>query len=163
MGDTKTVLGEIAPLLQTLVWALLISALLVYFRKEIHLLREEVQKRIQKGQGLELGPIKLLQRVEAVEVEVDIAKSFVLSMGDYLYSNLKKIASGNFGPYEIEENSGLWRELYYLRDIGYVNVKAIRSLPKRGDNLSQHVSITEVGKKFVELREKYLANVSRAE
>ncbi len=157
MNMTKSTLGEIVPLLQALVWPFFILALLFYFKDAIKILRMEIQKRLRSGEGIELGPIKLLERkVEAVELKVDIAKSFVLSMGDDMYKNLKKISSGNFGSYEIDKDSGLWRELYHLRDIGYIEVSAIRSLPKKGANLSQYVIITEVGKKFVELRENYL-------
>ena len=110
MATTKTILSDMVPLLQTLTWVIFIAGLLIYFREEIKVLRKEIQSRIQQGHGLELGPIKLLERkVEEVRLEVDIAKSFVLSMGDYMYANLAKIATGNFGPYEMDENSGLWR------------------------------------------------------
>jgi hypothetical protein len=76
-------------------------------------------------------------------------------MGDAMYTNLKKIASGNFGHYKIQKSSGLERELYYLRDIGYIAVNSISNLPKDGDNLSDYVKITKAGKQFVNLRESY--------
>jgi hypothetical protein len=74
-------------------------------------------------------------------------------MGSDMYSNLKKLSSGKFGPYRIEESSGLERELYHLRDIDYIRVNSIRALPRSGENLSDHVQITPIGKRFVELRE----------
>jgi hypothetical protein len=75
-----------------------------------------------------------------------------------MYFNLKKIASGNFGPYEIAHWSGLQRELYYLRDIGYIEVDSVSKLPQKGDNLSDCVRITDLGRKFVELREAFLSS-----
>jgi hypothetical protein len=152
------IVSEMIPLFQTLIWVIFIACLLVYLRKEIKLVRDEVQRRIQQGGGLELGPIKLLERkVEAVQLEVEISKSFVLSMGNYMYTNLAKIASGHFGPYVLERGSALERELYHLRDIGYIHVDSIRAIPGSGDNLSKYIGITEVGSKFVELREKLLS------
>jgi hypothetical protein len=68
-----------------------------------------------------------------------------------MYVNLKKLASGNFGQYEISK--GLERELYHLRDIGYIKVTSIKAIPKSGENLSDHIEVTETGKMFVELRE----------
>ena len=164
MTVDASAMGEIVPLLQTVIWASLVVGLLVYFRKEIQTLRTEVQKRLANGDGLELGPIKLLeQRVQRVQMEVDAARSFILAMGDNMYLNLKKIETGYFGHYTMEESSGLWRELYHLRDIGYIRVEKIRSMPRTGKNLSQYVTITEVGRRFVALREEYLANEMPAE
>jgi hypothetical protein len=50
-------------------------------------------------------------------------------------------------------NDDLKRELYHLRDIGYITVKAIRKIPENGTNLSDYVKITDTGKLFVNLRE----------
>lgn len=72
--------------------------------------------------------------------------------------NLRKIVSDNFGPYEISESSGLRRELYYLRDIGYIHVDSISQLPRKAENLSIYVKPTDTGRKFVSLREKYISN-----
>lgn len=68
-----------------------------------------------------------------------------------MYTNLKKLASGYFGPYE--GTRALERELYHLRDIAYIEVDSIHAIPKTGLNLSEHVKITEAGKEFVDLRE----------
>ena len=76
-------------------------------------------------------------------------------MGPHLYENLKKFATDHFGPFEFGEWSGLERELYFLRLIGYIQVDSIRKIKKigSGDNLSKFVQITPTGKNFVELRE----------
>lgn len=159
MEYLKQILPALIPLFQSLVWVILIVSLIFYFREDLQLLRRELQRRIKSGDPFELGPLKLLERkVEIVENEVNINKQFLLSMGSAMYFNLKKIASGNFGPYEIAEWSGLQRELYYLRDIGYVQVDSISKLPKTGSNLSDYVRITNIGRKYVELRESFLSS-----
>ncbi len=99
---------------------------------------------------------KIEKKVAIVEQDVDIAKQFLFSMSNPMYDNLKKIASGKFGPYKMEKGSGLQRELYHLRDIGYIEAHSIRSIPDSGDNLSSHVKITPIGEKFVNLRESYV-------
>ncbi|MBR8835408.1 MAG: hypothetical protein DSM106950_15630 [Stigonema ocellatum SAG 48.90 = DSM 106950] len=78
-------------------------------------------------------------------------KLVLLSMSKSMYDNLKRIGSGNFGPYKM--NDILEREIYYLRDIGYIdNVERIRSIPYEGNNLSDYLKITDAGKQFIELR-----------
>lgn len=157
----KEIFHDLIPLFQSVLWVALIAFLIYYFRRDIDLLRLELQKRIQSGQQLEIGPLKL-QRIEekvaTVENDVNIAKQFLLSMSKPMYDNLKKIASGNFGPYIMERGSGLQRELYHLRDIGYIHVESIRNIPDRGDNLSLQVKITPIGEKFVNLREAFFVN-----
>jgi len=159
MSAFKEILVALIPLAQSLVWVGLIAWLFYYFRQDIQLLRRELQKRIESGEQLELGPLKL-QRIEekmaTVEKDVNITKQFLLSMNPKMYKNLKKIASGKFQSYKMKQGSGLQRELYHLRDIGYIEVKAIRDIPNEGDNLSDYVEITPTGKKFVDLRELYL-------
>lgn len=153
------ILPDLIPLLQSLLWVIFAISLIIYFRNDIQILRSELQRRIKSGDPFEVGPLKLLERkVEKVENDINITQQFLLSMGYAMYLNLKKIASGNFGPYEIAEWSGLARELYYLRDIGYIRVDSISKLPKKGDNLSDYVRITNIGRKFVELREAFISS-----
>lgn len=154
MEFIQTIVVPITPLLQTLIWVLFIVGLLIAFRKDIALLLREIQECIQRSGAVELGPIKLLERkVDQVRLDVDIIRAFILSMGDNMYANLEKMASDHFGPYVLEEQSGLWRELYQLRDMGYIHVESIRALPRRGEDLSRYVSITPVGREFVRIRE----------
>ena len=73
-------------------------------------------------------------------------------MSPAMFLNLKKLAGRRFGPYEM--GAGLERELRHLRDIGYIDVRAIGSLPAKGDELSEFVSVTPAGERFVALREQ---------
>ncbi|AKG24727.1 hypothetical protein [Calothrix sp. 336/3] len=78
-------------------------------------------------------------------------KIFTLSMSDYMYKTLQKINSGNYGSYEM--TSRMERELYHLRDVGYIDdIEEIRDIPYKGSNLSNYLKITSLGKQFVEMR-----------
>jgi hypothetical protein len=91
------------------------------------------------------------QKVEETGHKID--QLFAQTMSSEMFENLRKLSSGNFGKYTTQ-NSGLVRELRHLRDVGYVEVEGtLASLPREGDNLSKHVRVTPVGKKFVSLRE----------
>jgi hypothetical protein len=91
-------------------------------------------------------------RQRLVETERSVAKLFLLTMSGPMYDNLKKMAAqAGFGLYTM--SPGLRRELYHLRDIGYIDVVSIKAIPDRGPNLSDHVRITEIGRQFVDLRE----------
>jgi hypothetical protein len=89
-------------------------------------------------------------RIERAEERID--RIFANTMSDAIFVNLKKLSTGAFGPFT--SNGGLRRELRHLRDIGYVTVKGhISDLPEEGDELSAFVSVSSVGKQFVELRD----------
>ena len=90
-----------------------------------------------------------LNRVESV-----VAELFLATMSEPMFRNLEKLSSGAFGSYELGD--ALSRELYHLRDIGYIEVESIRQIPKEGSALSQFVVVTDIGRKFVELRRKIL-------
>jgi hypothetical protein len=82
-----------------------------------------------------------------------VQRLFVMTMSEPMYHNLKKLGSGPFGKYEM--GPGLERELRWLRDIGYIAApKGVSSIPRRGDNLSDHIMITKSGEEFVRLREE---------
>jgi hypothetical protein len=148
---------DLVPLLQTLSWIMLILILAVIYRKEARTI-------LEKG-GLKIGPWgleieKLVTDVRQVKNEVSelnerVSKQFLTAMNPNMYNNLYKLAHPPFGRFELYESSGLERELYFLRDIGYIDVKSIREIKKigKGDDLSEYVKITEAGKKFVDLRE----------
>lgn len=150
---------DLVPLIQTLLWIGLILSFLAVLRPEITLLRHIIVKRIEEGTSFELGPIKIGQlqaEVRAVREDLEhvsdkVADLFLLTMAPAMYLNLRKLASGDFGLYEM--NEGLERELYHLRDIGYITVESIKSIPNTGTNLSYLVQVTPAGKQFVELRE----------
>ncbi|MBW4632669.1 MAG: hypothetical protein KME30_12465 [Iphinoe sp. HA4291-MV1] len=77
-------------------------------------------------------------------------KLVLLSMPKSMYETLKKLTAGNFKSYEMSDT--LERELYYLKDIGYIEVGRIRDIPYDGNNLSDYVRVTDFGKQFIELR-----------
>ncbi|MBN2196248.1 MAG: hypothetical protein JW751_25770 [Polyangiaceae bacterium] len=103
---------------------------------------DEVKTEV-KGMGLEF-------RAELADFRRRLDHVIVHSMSAPMYENLQKLASGRFGPYEMTE--GLRRELYHLRDVGYIDVQAIRAIPVSGSELSEHVAATRVGREFVDLR-----------
>jgi len=71
MTGPKEVIIALSPILQSLVWVALIAWLVYYFRQYIQLLRRELQRRIQAGEQLELGPLKL----EKIEQRVTSSRS----------------------------------------------------------------------------------------
>jgi len=159
-------LEHLVPLLQTLSWIALILILAIRYRNETHRILETMITRIERGSGLKIGPVEI-ERVESDIRKVNgkvselsdlVDKQFLTAMGPDMYEKLKKIDAGRFGPFEFGEWSGLERELYFLRDIGYIQINSIREVKKigKGDNLSDFVRITETGRKFVELRESIL-------
>ncbi|PMB21563.1 hypothetical protein [Fischerella thermalis] len=78
-------------------------------------------------------------------------KIFLLTIPESMYKTLQKINSGNYGNYDL--TAKLERELYHLRDIGYIeDTKEIRDIPYEGNNLSNYVKITALGKQYIELR-----------
>jgi hypothetical protein len=91
-------------------------------------------------------------RQQLADLNSQVAQLFLLTMSEAMYFNLKKLTrETGFGPYKMQ--SSLRRELYHLRDIGYIQVAAISNIDREGTNLSDHVSVTEAGRQFVELRE----------
>lgn len=148
------------PLYQTLLWILLIVALLIYFRPEVKLLREVMAKRLEQGGSLKIGPVELgelKQEITSVRKDIKdindkVADLFLTTMSPKMYDNLEKLSTGKFGDYI--KSKGLERELYHLRDIGYVHVESIKSIPIQDVDLSKYVTVTDTGKKFVALRKE---------
>ena len=109
--------------------------------------------------------VRTLQNDRAIAIN-DLALAnldlLLLSMGSGAYGNLRKLASGAFGPYEMRPSEGLETELYHLRNLGYVSLtpeaeerfKSIHRIPNSGEQLSDYIEITQAGKKYIELREK---------
>ena len=154
---------DFIPLLQTGLWIILVLMLICIFRSEIALLRNVLAKRIEGGSSFEFGPVKvgeLRAEINSVRKGLDetnqkVSHLFLTTMAPAMYENLKKIASGHFGQYHMSQ--GLRRELYHLRDIGYIEVPSVRAIPDRGVDLSVHANITPAGRQFVELREALLS------
>lgn len=162
---TIQALIPLLPLLQTLLWIAFSLIIIIIFKKELSTIITTLEKSIKESKNLKIGPIEISDiKVNITELNHKISQLndniyeiFLLSMGPNMYNNLRKISSENFGSYKnLKNNSGLERELYYLRDIGYIEVPQIRELPEKGNNLSDYVKITELGKQFVFYRENYL-------
>jgi hypothetical protein len=105
---------------------------------------------VRFGVGKEGFSADLQQQLNETNARID--RLFLLTMSGPMYENLRKLASGLFGPYTM--SVGLRRELYHLRDIGYVEVNSISEIPSTGKDLSAYVQVTPVGAEFVKKREK---------
>jgi len=97
--------------------------------------------------------IAILPQIRKTNERID--RLFYYTMSGPMYENLAKLADGRFMQYEMSD--GLKRELYHLRDTGFIEITAksetsIRKIPPRGDNLQQYVAVTEVGRQFIETR-----------
>ncbi len=153
---------DYVPLIQTILWIFFSLAMIVFLRKEIKLILNSINDRLKSGSGFKIGPVEigaLKSKIDNVEKEVtnvneNVSKLFLITMAEPMYNNLEKIGTGSFGKYKFSK--GLERELYHLRDIGYIDVESIQSIPKEGADLSQYVKVTDVGKEFIQLREEYI-------
>ena len=103
------------------------NVLEVRFRQEIQTVRDRIQ-----------------------EIDERVTKLFLITMSPAMYLNLEKLADGTFKHFK--KTPGFERELYYLRDIGYVKIKSIKAIPKEGPDITEYVTIKEAGKEFVRLR-----------
>ena len=128
-----------------LIVAIIVIAMLLFL---IPRLDDVVSFTFDRGSfETKLGTIN--KKIATTKARTD--KLVLLSLSKSMYEHLKRIASGSFGPYKM--NDILEREIYYLRDIGYIdNVERIRSIPYEGNNLSEYLKITDIGKQFIELR-----------
>ena len=102
--------------------------------------------------------LEVLQK-KTSENERAIANLILLSMGEDAYLNLRKLATGAFGPFKKPPHMGLEMELYHLRNLGYVvlnkeKAPSIHEIPESDDELSDYIEVTDAGKKYIELRDK---------
>ncbi|NMG08258.1 hypothetical protein [Brasilonema sp. UFV-L1] len=98
---------------------------------------------------------KLDSKINSIGKKISTTKTrtdklILLSIPKSMFETLKKLAAGSFGSYEMSD--ALERELYHLKDIGYVEVGRIRDIPYKDNNLSDYVIVTDDGKQFIELR-----------
>lgn len=61
---TLTTLAPFVPLMQTLLWVLLVLFLVVWFRKSLSSLLLVIQQRIEAGSSIKAGPFELLELVK---------------------------------------------------------------------------------------------------
>jgi hypothetical protein len=92
-----------------------------------------------------------------------IAELFALSMSRDTFGQLKKLNDGWTGHYYLDPafKVGLADELNHLKSLGYIQfdkdnrVKGVEDLPSGNqNNLSQYISVTDTGKRFIKLREQ---------
>lgn len=67
----------IIPVFQTILWIALILYLLWYFRKEVEIIRGVLSQRMESGSSIEIGPIKLGERLERLENSLEETKENV--------------------------------------------------------------------------------------
>lgn len=157
--NNVTQLIYFVPLFQTFLWICLIVCLISRFQGQLKAFLNALTKRLKAGSSIKVGSIEIGElkkevkgvRKELSEINEKASGLFLTTMSPNMYFNLRKLNSGNFGHYV--KSQGLKRELYHLRDIGYIEVESISALPYEGNNLSDHVKISLTGKQFVELRE----------
>ena len=111
--------------------------------------------RLSEIVTLQVGKEGLRAELRSVERKVEetnrkLDELFLLTMSPAMFNNLIKLAGGHFGKYEM--GPGLERELRHLRDIGYIEVHMISSIPKHGEELSDYVQVKPAGEQFVALR-----------
>ena len=95
--------------------------------------------------------------------ERKIAQLYAMSMSEDVFRHLKNLSTNAFKAYWVdpEMRYGLGPELNYLKIVGFIrfdrdpSVPDIREMPK-GDqpDLSRYVSVTELGRDFIALREE---------
>lgn len=117
---------------------------------------------MEKLKSLQLGTDGFKMELDSIKKDIyensQVIESLIfMSMGADTYTNLLKINSGNFGHYTMPAHQGLETELYYLRNIGFIeriegSCPSIHEIPPEGDQLSKYVAITENGRKYIELR-----------
>jgi hypothetical protein len=90
------------------------------------------------------------------ETKDKVEKLFLSTMSGPMYHNLRKLANPPFGAYYMTD--GLKKELYHLRDIGYISIPpnglgSISKIPQKGEDLSMYVNVTNFGEEFIKQRE----------
>jgi hypothetical protein len=82
--------------------------------------------------GIVAAAIAVLPQLRKTNARIDTL--FFYTMSGPMYGNLKKLADGTFMDYEMSD--GLKRELYHLRDTGFIEItdrsqRSIRKIPSR--------------------------------
>ena len=152
----KLIWGQVAANPGELIGAICLLAVLLLLTGSIERL-----KSISFGKEGLKAEVERLQEKTA-DLEREVANLTLSSMGDEAYFNLRKLASGDFGGYTLEENIGLYTELYHLRNLGFIvlkkvrppNIRSIRDIPKEGDQLSDYFDVSETGNRYLALRRR---------
>ena len=119
------------------------------------------------GQALVTANIKSFQiagvKVEQLEKRLDEQRQMLddlilYSMAFHIYEKLKFLAlgslepKGDFGEYKYVNDEAFDHDLRYLRDHGYLELFQLSEL-RPGENLVGKLKVTDMGQRFVKLKE----------
>jgi hypothetical protein len=116
--------------------------------------------------SFEIGGLKIEQLERKIEEHSQILDEqrriiddlVVYSMAFYIYDKLKYLHIGSHDPqgpyreYKYVKDEAFDHDLRYLRDHGYLNLFMISDL-QPGENLVGKLQVTEMGRRFVEMKE----------
>jgi hypothetical protein len=165
------------PLLQSLLWVALIGSLFYYFRGDIQLLRDELQKRIKAGEQLKLGPLELQKIAEKIDkVEEDAGKHLgqveqrldwteealhqiiAYRPGYFAYQTLCQIRDKTEEYYN-DGNAHKKRILLLLLDNGYLGpppgkTEVVFSMDQNDKRLSEIAALTPMAELMLKFRDQ---------
>ena len=109
---------------------------------------------------------KVTEQAEQIDIQRKILDDLALySMAFYIYDKLKYLclgtlpeSAGRYGEYKYHPDEAFDHDLRYLRDHGYLELFQIAQL-QPGENLVGKLVPTEMGRRFVELKEARLARL----
>jgi hypothetical protein len=117
--------------------------------------------------SIQLGNFKIEQLEKKVEQQAELIVEqrrilddlIINTMAFYIYDKLKYLHLGTlekfrdtYGEYRYVKNGTFDHDLRYLRDHGYLELFYLRDL-QDGENIVGKLRVTEMGKRFVELKE----------
>src|SRR5215469_6077685 len=148
--------------------ALLILAMLPWSFSTWNAIFDAIGESLTKAniKSFQIGSLKVEQLERKIEehskildVQRDMLDDLIIySMAFYIYDKLKYIHLGTIDPngpykeYKYVKSDADDHDLRYLRDHGYLEIFYVRDLVP-GENLVAKLKVTEMGKRFVELKE----------
>ncbi len=118
------------------------------------LYEEAVQQRVRFSFSRPQSPDQLARQIDAVRGQLER----LIKLPPSVFANLCKFSIGRFGPYGM---TPVFRsELQLLQDYGYISHGSLDHIPAQGENLSQHLWITQTGLDFIGLRKSLQQLVS---
>jgi|SRR6516164_9434256 hypothetical protein len=93
---------------------------------------------------------------EAEEAREKLDRFIFRAMPKPTYANLVKLAGPRFGKYDVTEN--FKEQLRFLRDSGYITLDCYVSELRGGEDLSAHAQVTDLGREFIENRQRLIPN-----
>ena len=161
----KLIAGQSAPSPGGMVAAICVVGILLVVASNV----DRMESLSLTKEGFNVSLEKLENKID--ENQKAIIELILGSMGPPAYNNLKKFAQPEgYGEYEKPHYQGLETELYHLRNLGYVKfkdglclpdgtpLKSMYDIPASGTRLSDYIEITDRGRKYIELRERHVAN-----